>query len=413
MLHAGSAPRSAAALALSLGLLVGATTPALAADETDRAPIILYQVRDGETLTGIAGHLLRDGLTWRHLKAINQLDDADRLRPGQELRVPRTWLREETLEARLGQASGEVQVDGAPAVPEARLRAGSTISTGSNGIALVTLPDGTIVRVAPESRVRVERLRRARSTKGIEVRFDVEQGEVQVEAPEQPADEGRRIELRTPKAVAAVRGTRFRVREMPGVATNAVLRGEVAWIGRELERSVQAGFGSSADPSGRTTEPEPLLPAPVITVPETPLRTSSADIRFEPVSGAARYRVLVSRDRAALQALGESVLVTNAYTFESPDDGSFYLHVRAISETGIDGYGSTARFLVAARPRPPEPGPDQTPVEADEDGQAVLRWPTVADARAYRIQLSEDRSFASPLLERRVGDSSLTVICAR
>ncbi|MEZ5651455.1 MAG: FecR domain-containing protein [Burkholderiaceae bacterium] len=390
------------AVALAAGLVVAPAAAQSVAGDPGQTSVVIYQVNDGESLTGIANHLLKPDFTWRHLRAFNQLPDADRLRPGQQLRVPRTWLRDESLQAFVREASGTAQVDGQQARSAARLQAGSRIVTGPDGVVVVVLPDGTSVRVAPESDVLIERLRRAYDTQGLDAGFDIRQGEVTVDSPA-PADSRskRRIELRSPKAIAAVRGTRFRVRETDANATNAVLRGSVAWLGRDTERLVPAGFGSSADAQGRTTEPEPLLPAPKVVAPgDDPVRTPTADIRFEPVSGARAYRILITRDADAVKAVRESVLLTNAYAFESPEDGPFYIHVRAVSATGIEGYSQPVRFVVSARPLPPpiEPGRDDT----DDDGVAMLRWPARDDAIAYEIQVSDSATFDRTLFERRV-----------
>ncbi|MEZ5658905.1 MAG: FecR domain-containing protein [Burkholderiaceae bacterium] len=399
--------RAGIVLAAFAALMPG--TAGAAGPDDGKGPIVIYEVHENETLTGIANHLLKPELTWRHLRAFNQLTDANRLSPGQQLRVPRAWLRAETVQAFVRESSGQVELDGKPLQPTSRLEAGNRLRTGPDGVVVVVLPDGTSVRVAPETDVRFERLQRAKDTQGIDARFDIERGEVTIDAPKNDEQsQGRRIELHSPKAVAAVRGTRFRVREAETLATSAVLRGAVAWAGKDTERLVPAGFGSSADVQGRTTVPEPLLPAPRLLLDgDGPIRTPTAEIRFEQVGGARAYRMLISRDEAAVKAVQEAVLVSNAFSFESPEDGPFYIHLRAISNTGIEGLSEPVRFVVSARPLPPAlpPGRDT----ADDEGRASLEWPARADAGGYLVQFADNDRFTPVLLERRVGPARLAI----
>lgn len=148
---------------------------------------LTYVVQAGDTLGSIATRLLRPELTWRHLRAVNQMVEQDRLRPGQSLRVPRSWLREDDLVLQVRSVSGQALADDRALAADGRLAAGARIRTGPTGVVVVALPDGTTLRVAPESRVHVLRLQRARGSGRIDARFDVEQGEVTVDAPRRAA----------------------------------------------------------------------------------------------------------------------------------------------------------------------------------------------------------------------------------
>ncbi|MEZ5738443.1 MAG: FecR domain-containing protein [Burkholderiaceae bacterium] len=385
--------------------------PALAPEAFE----IAYRIMPGDTLLGISRKYLRDDVPWQHLRAINLLSNADVLKPGDSLRIPVRWLRRETAVARVISTAGDASSAAGALRPQGELVEGDQIRTGTTGVAVIQLPDGTRMQIAPESQVRIERLRRAPIGMPLDAELDVGQGEVRLTSPDKPAaaqgNSGRRIEVRTPKATAAVRGTDFRVSAESERATSSVLTGIVDWRGRAAgpARALSGGFGSCADASGQTTEPEALLPGPALSLPDRPLRTATATLRFAPVPGAAAYRVILSGDEKATSEVTQQLTDTPTAVLTSQRDGPYFLTVRPISRNGVEGFDSRGQLAFAARPFAPDlrQPPDG---ERSIGGAVRLQWTPVAGVAGYRVQVAADRGFAEPILSRDVTETRFEFI---
>ena len=436
------------ALASALGFLwpFAANATDAARQATVDSEVVEYIVAPGDTLYGIGAAFLRDDLDWRYLRAFNQLDRDGRIRPGQRLRIPATWLRQEELGLTVESVSGEASVGDRALTAGASIRELEHIQTGAEGVVVVRLPDGTRMQIAPGSTVHVERLRRYFGSDALEARIRLERGgieshtpeptnppasarsgagsvavPVQVNAPAQPSrrpsgslvppgaeSAGRSIQIRTPKAVAAVRGTHFRVQEDDRRASSGVLAGLVSFGNAGTRVELPADFGASADASGQVTPPEPLLPPPVLDLPTQAQSIVTVRVPFTPVPRAAAYRVRVASDPAFTQDLTETVTTDPAIMVASQRDGIHHVSVRAISPTGVEGRDATGELRFAARPVAPalsDPAPGGTLFA----NTVTLGWLRVPQADGYSVQVARDPDFRDLVTDERTAENRLTV----
>ena len=334
-----------------------------------------YIVAPGDTLIGIARQLLRPDLDWRYLRAVNGLTDERQLVPGQRLRIPSNWLKDNPVQMTISSFSGKVDINGEPANSSSTLTESDTIETGQDGTVLVTLPDGTEMQIAPSSQVRIDRLRKYFGNDAVDARLRLEKGGVDTRvtpkedfgadrpgtvvpdirtSPSGSANPSHRFLIQTPKATATVRGTEFRVIESPELSSSAVLSGDVLWSAGANRVDVAKGFGSTADRSGQVTKPEKLLPAPVINPDPAPLTNIIGRVEFTPVAGATSYRVRIAADAGFTQNVTEQIVAQPSVIIRSERDGVHHLAVRGISQTGVEGIDGKAQVRFAARPIAPE-----------------------------------------------------------
>jgi hypothetical protein len=388
--------------ALISGLLALQTAFAQPRAEADGR--ITYRVGAGDTLIGIGERLLDPPERWRDMRRLNRIADPTRLMPGTELRIDPDWLRGEPSAATLGAVGGTATLDGAPAAVGAVGREGSRLETGDDGVVVVRLKDGTSLVIPPASAVRFERLRQYLGTDSTEARIAVERGGIETRS-----EPGRRraLQIRTPVATAAVRGTEFRVRAGEATTTVEVLTGRVGADGPGGRADVDAGLGAVARRDG-PPRIEPLLAAPALGGLPARIETPAATLRFAPVEGASGYRVQVALDEGFTRLLADTRGPAPEVAVVTREDGPLHLKVRAVSAIGLEGRESIARLEVAARPEPPLPiRPGERAVVFERT--VALSWAEPAGIASFRIQVAADPGFAAPLLDAVVGSPGASV----
>lgn len=381
----------------AVGLLWGLLVP-LSCFATGAEPEVLYHVRPRDTFIGLGQRLLVDPHRWNELRALNRNPETTRLRPGSELHIPVSWLKWKAETGSVRDASGEVTADGRAVRAGQSLAEGATIETGADGSVALTLPDGSALTLAGGSAIHLLRMRSAPGTDAPDVQLGLDRGHAEVSA-QKHRDVGR-FEIRTPTAVAGVRGTRFRTHFHPddASATEETLEGRVGVEGNEQAIPVEAGFGTRAESGRAPHAPVALLAAPELAHLPDDNATAMLDLEFDPVPGAQRYRVQISRSAEFLSFERDATTAEPRASFAGLADGAYWLRIRAIDSLGIEG--RDAVHAIRQHRVPPaaelaEPAPD-----ADILGSDVqFAWTNVASN--YRLQLALDNSMAEPVLDRQ------------
>ena len=390
---AGSTPHA------STDTAAGSTSPAGPYTRPGSNGEILYTVQPGDTLLGLSQHLLDTPERWHDVQKLNDIPRPRRLQPGTTLRLLPGWLKPHAERATLETASNEVKINGKPAHDGDHLPEGTTVKTGPDSAALITLPDGTRLRIPSATEVRLERLRAYHGEKDLDAGFLLRHGGIE---PDSPGKRSRPLNIRTPSGNAAVRGTHFRVHAENKCSTVEVLRGQVAAGNRRSTTPVDAGQGAWFTAKGKPTV-TPLPPAPELTTlsgrtwhetaPQLPLPARDAQ--------TAAWHVEVS----TRQDFGAMVLDTRtqapAFTLPSRQDGPHFVRVSRISPTGIEGYAGLAEISILARPLPPKLQPQAAEVQVNRDHPLMFAWQTVPDEVAlpqrYRLQVAADADFRTIL----------------
>ena len=374
---------------------------------------LLRTIRAGDTLDRLARRELDHPERWRDVAAYNQIANPRRISPGTVVRIKREWLRNERAQARIEAVGGAATVDGRPAQAGTTVGEGARFETQAQDTVVLSLPDGTQLRIAPDSRVRLERLRAYHSDRAIEALIHLETGGVE---PESPPNRQRPLEIRTPAGNAAVRGTSFRVRAEQSDGFIEVLRGSVAADSRGGDTLVDASNGALVSPV-RPPLVEALLPAPYLATQwQLPLRTPRFELDLPPVPGAAAYRIEVARDAGFVDVMRNQVVTEPKVEVTSERDGPLHLRVRAVSGAGIEGYDAVSMIRVAARPVPPTLAAQVSSADAPFDpleGPVTLSWtidpPPPQGSQRYLVQLAADDGFTRLLGQTTVTGHSATL----
>jgi len=359
-----------------------------------------HLVRAGETLNGIAARLLHEGETRRVQRALaqhNRLADADRLQPGQTLRLPRAWLKSRPSTLEVTSVQGEVRSGGQPLAAGARLAAGADLRSGADGYVTLKLADGSTLQLLPATEARIERAQGSPASGTTDTALQLERGRAEAKI-QRPAKAASRFEIRTPVATTAVRGTEFRVAvgEAHDRSTSEVLEGEVGVrdAGGRSGVGVPAGFGTRVLAGEVPLPPRALLPGPFLWTGVRLVARTPANLEFSPQGGARSYRVLLAAKPDMTAVLTEQVVDAPAARLGVLADGDYFLRVRAIDDIGLEGRDTVARLRVRAQaeaPRPSSP-PDRSRIYGDS---AEFAWLADPAATGYVLQIARDPAFAA------------------
>lgn len=374
-----------------------------------------YTVQAGDTLIGLAGAYLDSAQQWPALRSHNRVADPQRLQPGSVLWLPAALLRARAVPAHIDFVEGDVRVTGPGQQAGVPLRAGSEISEGTRlqvpteGFVTVRLADGSTVRVQAQSDLALTQSRRRGRAGSVQSLIDLRRGGVESAVQPQQAP-GRRFDIRTPLAVASVRGTEFDVSVTPsgGVAT-AVTHGTVAVRAAQNAAAPQtlvpAGFGAAVAADGRLGASRPLLPAPALAAPLAPVGEAGPfTLAWQPLPGAVQYQVRIAADDDFTRVVRNGRFDAAQARFDELPDGSYTLAVRAVDDAGIPGQAAQWPFQIKTLPLPPlyqQPAPGG--MVSRTDGELLCTG--VPGVRAFHLQVAAQDDFAAVALDAPRQDS--------
>lgn len=385
----------------------------------------------GDTLEGLSQSYFGTPRLWHQLQARNKVKDPRQLQPGSVVWIPVGLLPAESAQVEF--VHGDVKVHTAepgastnpaaaanpPVAAGTMLAEGTRLQVGPNGFVTVRLADGSIVKVSAQSDVQLRQLRRRGRAGSVQSVVEIQRGSVESSvAPS--TDASRRFEVRTPRAVTSVRGTRFGVAlSESGDTTAAVLQGAVAVQSRTADNSaqhnaaatvLQPGQGLAVQADGAVGSPRSLLPAPDLpSLPAAVHDLGLLALNVPAQAGASVYQAIVARDAELTQVLRSGTFANGQLRWKGLDDGQYFISVRAIDAEGIAGLPTTQPLTVKTQPVPPlyqKPAPDA--VVSNAGGQLLCTQ--VAGVRWYRIQVATQADFNAPVLdESRLDSCTLSV----
>jgi len=360
-------PSMDAGIRLSAWAIAAACVFGAAAAHAQQAEPVRHLVRDGDTLYDLAQAYLEDPGQWQALSRENGNPNPLRLKPGSVIVVPDELLRKKPGGARVVHVSGGVRYttrSGSTGALERDMRLidGDRLSTDAGGFATLEMADGSVVRVAGDSELRLERLKYSLTKKRADTSLTLDKGRVESRvSPQRPT--GSRFQVDTPLMAAGVRGTEFGVSMREGsAATSDVLEGEVELrVARSGSTArVAAGLGGAVAADAPTATLTPLLAAPELSGVQALQRRPVIDLAFPALAGAASYRAFIWPAHTAEQVAGNLVTATPRVRFAGLDDGDYVVRINGVDAQGIEGRPVTCRSSSRPGPNPRSPSPRPT-----------------------------------------------------
>ncbi|MEO8119891.1 MAG: FecR domain-containing protein [Rhodoferax sp.] len=361
-------------------------------------------VAPGDTLIGISQRYLAEPGRWPELKRLNRVRDDLQLKPGSSLRIPLAWLRWSERSADIIHVQGLVSAIVAGAAPGAgghlaagmQLKAGDSFDTGASGTLTLRLPDGAIVVFPPQTRAGLGVSRQVAGTALRATAIELQNGSADSSVPPLTVPASR-FEIRTPRVVTAVRGTRFRVAADGAISRHEVVSGVVAVGGAAGTARLDAVQGLRAE-AGRLGTVLPLLPAADVSGVPLRIERSAQPLDVPALDGAQAWRWQVAADAAFTQLLQDERTTAPSWLLTGLPDGDYHLRLRAADAQGLEGQEAQLALALRARPESPillSPAPGASVAPG-----ADLLWTGQADAPAYQLQVAREAGFAELVLDR-------------
>lgn len=187
---------------------------------------------------------------------------------------------------------GDVQVERAGTAQKAKVgmkvQEGDTLIAGADSRAKVVMVDKNVLNISPDSKIKIEKYVFNEAKDEKKVSLDVLYGKVRSSVKQKYDGEKNTFNVKTPSAVAGVRGTDFVTQFSPVTNSTKIVT---------FEGQVMAGSGF--DPSGKISNPVAVNPgqftvasggappAPPVEVPKSELANMSKETNAETASSGA------------------------------------------------------------------------------------------------------------------------------
>ena len=241
-------PLSQALLLLSIAWLVTFSSANYAQEYATQQNLDWhYTIRPKDTLPSISDRLLKPQHTWSSVAHYNHIKDVERLQVGSILKLPITWLKHQPIPAKV------IEFDGVALIKRRQNTRYNPVSHNNLlyvGDELLTREGYVIIEFANESQLRLDershlifnKLSNYQSIGMVDTRMRLGRGGLSTQVS--PLTKGSRYEISTPSAVAAVRGTEFRLRTNPMGTALEVLEGTVEFIHKHGKELIEHGNGA-------------------------------------------------------------------------------------------------------------------------------------------------------------------------
>lgn len=384
------------------GILLGESSAFAASD-------ITHTVGPSDNLSKIRNLYCDPAINAFEIAKYNGLANPNLIHPGDVIRIHPMWLKSTTLPIKLIVFSGDVKVKkhhakkSVPLTQAHVLAEGDELVTGDNSLVKLRFADESVVNLQPNATMKILSSRKQTHTDQMQIEVDVQQGRTEVLAnPEHRAN--RQFKVKTPSAVAVVRGTTFRVGSEAGKTIEETLGGQVDFAVGDDKVAVGKGFGSYAKDGQGPVPPVALPPVPDIT--NLPDRFDFAPVSFQlpqqdkvaaitvQLSQADDFSSLISTERLNADATDTQLALGDI------KDGDYFIKLRSESDQGLQSEDVVHAFTVDVYPLPPEPIEVQDSVSFNPSAGWPLAWVRMPGINHYILQVSSDDGFKDVVLEK-------------
>ncbi|MDP3140909.1 MAG: FecR domain-containing protein [Methylotenera sp.] len=405
-------------MAMSFSSFANVTRP----ENVNQEAIWLYTVNQDDSFEIIYKKYLNKRTNIAELAKYNQHKLTKKLQPGQVISIPVEMLKKIPTSAQVLLVYGNVLVTSALANEKRKVQKGDfliqgdTLETGKNSLAKLLFADGSNMDIQPNSNLSIQASYKYVGKETYVTHLKLVKGRTEVTANPEHAV-GNTLQVETPSAIAAVRGTQFRVGAEGDIALQETLGGQVAFSAAEngvvQEILIAKGYGSVAEKGKAPSPPIQLPDAPDVSALPKLIERNIADFNLPQPRGVAALVSQLALDAEFTQILNEQATQSGKLSFADLTDGQYYLKIRAQDQHGLQSRDAIHAFNVKARL--PEPAEPVLELIEPADGAViplaptVLSWTPIPAANSYTVQIARDIHFVNIVFERRVSFDKLTI----
>lgn len=387
---------SVSATRAELSIVSGSATAAAQARASSPSDWSYTLTRD-ETLESVAQELLVRTVSSGQLRQYNGLDKLAEPGEGDIIRIPLAWMQRQPDPARITSVTGSVRliaVTGSrnrPARPDTLVRVGDEIITGP-GTATVELANGTRILLSPDSRMVFNRLTQFGKSGMVDTRLRLDEGQADIRV-EPLSDDRSRFEVETPSAIAAVRGTAFRLQTSSTGTRLSVTQGVVDFGAPGKTQRIPAGYSASVSDTASTGLAIRRLPPPPELNPLADRLTSlPAEISWKPTATGHYQLDIFERDSGTW--VDSRKIRDNVTTISALDNGTYDLQLSATDARGLAGIPATATIEVNLQAKAATLISPEDSATANDD-MPEFRWNLNGNSEQARVEVAMDSEFSS------------------
>jgi hypothetical protein len=302
-----------------------------------------YTVKKNDTVWAVCKTYVSDPMCWKKLVEYNQIKNPKYLPPKSIIRIPKAWLKNNSTTALVIAVEGQVNVAREGNQEQKSLVVGDLLSQEDvvqalNGTAMIKFADESRLLLKANSTIRMASLQFYDTSQLVNTRVELLKGRVKA-LVEKISNKSSRYEISTPAAVAAVRGTEFRVANEKDVNGNTVMRtelltGALAIISDKNNKNIIPGQAVMAVEGKGVFEPVNLLSRPLLEINGPLSFQLPYDLQWKPLEGAVSYKVILITDS---NQLWEESTKDPQFTLQNLDPGRFELLIRGVDSQGFEG----------------------------------------------------------------------------
>ena len=308
---------------------------ALAQNESDtEKEDWIYTIRPDDSLWALCKTYSKEPDCWLKLVKYNKLQTPKDIPPGTRIRIPQVWLKDTSATAEAIAVEGEVHKLEVHSQARSPLSIGDKLAQNDQvrsleGNATLEFADGSQLYLKSNTLIHLETLSYNDADDITNTRVRLDRGRLRNLIKSQKAAQSS-YEIATPAAIAAVRGTDFRVtmtNDSPPAMLTEVTEGVVAVANGDQEFILEKGFAIRAVAGEPMQAPVALLSRPSVKSEDEQSLTLPEGFSWEPLKDAVAYRITVYQGARVVQ---ESRVEKPEVALNNLPIGEFELYIRGI-----------------------------------------------------------------------------------
>lgn len=377
----------------------------------------LYSMRPGDTLWSVCKTYTKEANCWQQLGPLNQIDRDRTIPPGTRIRIPASWLKVPAASVKIDFSHGDVQFQRPGEAPTAaqagvELPIGTKLKTRDGTVTLRFADDSTML-LEPDSELELDSLSNFELNGMVDSTVRLHQGTVKTRVIKR--EPRSRFFTITPSAVAAVRGTEYRV-SIADVSRPAhqgkqdetsrveVYQGLVDVAADATRFPVPESYGIVAKAGDPLEPPVRLLDAPLfkkiparfmVSTDPFSAEKQALEISWDAMPGASAYQLSIYQDQqnqdSSEQLIKTVRTIALSENINALETGCYRLGLRAIDGLGLHGLAAKSRTCLEDAPE--GPALQSALPDNSDTHQHLLAWPAIESADQYLIQIAEDADF--------------------
>jgi len=317
-----------------------------------------YEIKSGDSLWVLCQKFKQQPTTcWGTLAEINTLKNPNALTPQRTIKLPTSWLAEPSATASVIYVQGQVEyfafnkTTGTLNIVPQLLTTSTVISQGDrivtldNSNTMLLFADQTEMSIKPNSDLTLDLLTHNKQKSLTKSRILLNKG--RVTSLVNPNKKQSEFMIKTPFAVAAVRGTQFRVSVGEETSSSEVLEGLIDVQAEGQSIDLAQGFGSIVEKGKAPGQPIKLLDAPILSDIKNIHTMEAAKVKWKNLVGAEVYEIdLLKKIGNTYEIIKSQKTDKSVYHPRELLEGNYQVAVRGIDKNQLRGFNSQQSFTV-------------------------------------------------------------------